>query len=113
MTALDAAILRSVEQCPTDELRRRALGSVLLVGHGLSFPGSASYLKQRLALQIPGTSLGLDGASVDVITDAKDSGSGLATYSKKIFCSYFVKKFIDLPGGYTYCFFNNFLLSDP
>ena len=32
--ALDAAILRSVDQCPTDELKKKVLSSVLLVGQG-------------------------------------------------------------------------------
>ena len=32
---LDAAILRSIDQCPTEELKKKALASILLVGQGI------------------------------------------------------------------------------
>jgi len=85
---LDLAILRSVEQCPSEDLKRRTLGSVLVVGQGFKFPGAAAYLKQRLALQMPaicgiGISLADTPGSahgVEVIVDAKDLGSELTTW---------------------------------
>ena len=66
---LDLAILRSVEQCPSEELKKRVIGSVLVVGQGFKFAGAAAYLKQRLALggfQLPHRLIGI-GQSVRII----------------------------------------------
>ena len=43
------AILRSVEMCGTEDLQRKMLSSVLVVGGGFRFPGATAYLQSRLS----------------------------------------------------------------
>merc|ERR1719414_2058514 len=52
LMSLDALILRSVDQCPSDELKRKMFSTILLVGGGVRFRGIDRYLTGRLALQI-------------------------------------------------------------
>jgi actin-related protein len=50
---LDAAILKSIELCPNDELKRKMFSCILLVGGGGRFRGMERYLMGKLALQVP------------------------------------------------------------
>ena len=43
------AILRSVEMCGSEDVQRKMLSSVLVVGGGYRFSGAASYLQSRLS----------------------------------------------------------------
>jgi actin-related protein len=49
---LDVAIRKSIESCPTDDLKKKMFGCLLLVGGGIRFKGITKYLHQRLALQV-------------------------------------------------------------
>jgi actin-related protein 8 len=49
---LDVAIRKSIEACPTDELKKKMFGCILLVGGGIRFKGVTKYLHQRLSLQV-------------------------------------------------------------
>ena len=49
---LDAAILKSIELCPAEELKRKMFGCILLVGGGTRIRGLDKYLRGRLALQV-------------------------------------------------------------
>ena len=74
---LDLAILKSVESCPSEELRKKVLNAVLIVGKGLKFAGASDYLKQRLTLQVP---LAYKSDNLDVITNAKELPSEITTW---------------------------------
>ena len=50
--ALDAAILRSIDSCSTDETKRKMYGSILVVGGGIKFRGAAKYIRHKLTLQV-------------------------------------------------------------
>jgi len=80
LLALDSAILKSVESCPNDDLKKRVLSSILIVGAGLKFQGAGGYLKQRLALQLPSTLYRGPADNLEVVTDAKDLGSESTTW---------------------------------
>ena len=49
---LDAAIVRSIESCPNDDLKRKMYNCVLLVGGSSRFRGMPKYLHGKLALQV-------------------------------------------------------------
>ena len=52
LLSLDAAILKSIESCVNEELKRKMYGCILLVGGGLKFKGVDRYLQSKLALQV-------------------------------------------------------------
>ncbi|XP_043236249.1 actin-related protein 8-like [Amphibalanus amphitrite] len=53
LLSLDQAILHSVDQCGSDELKRKFYSCVIVVGGGAKFTGFATWLRSRLSLQIP------------------------------------------------------------
>ena len=46
-------ILRSIEACPSEEMKKKMYSSILLVGGGLRFRMADKFVMQKLALQIP------------------------------------------------------------
>ena len=77
LMSLDALILRSVDQCPSDELKRKMLSSILLVGGGVRFRGIERYLTGRLALQVPAI---YRSDSMEVLVDPKDISSATTAW---------------------------------
>ncbi|XP_037078892.1 actin-related protein 8-like [Pollicipes pollicipes] len=53
LLSLDQAILQSVDQCGSDELKRKFYSCVVVVGGGAKFAGFANWLRNRLSLQVP------------------------------------------------------------
>ena len=52
LLTLDTAILRSIDSCPNEDVRRKMYSSILLVGGGIKFRGVAKYIKHKLTLQV-------------------------------------------------------------
>lgn len=67
---IDVAILQSVDRCESEDVKRKMLSQLLLVGGGLSyFPGVATWLRNRLAVQMPKA---LQGEPIEIVTRAKE-----------------------------------------
>ncbi|GBP87875.1 Actin-related protein 8 [Eumeta japonica] len=66
---LDAAILQSIDRCPNEELKRKMYSSILIVGGGVKIQGLASWLQNRLALQIP---YAYKTEQLEIVTSPKD-----------------------------------------
>ena len=49
---LDQAILKSIESCPSDEMKKKMYSSILLVGGGIRFNMVQKYITQKLHLQV-------------------------------------------------------------
>lgn len=77
LMSLDALILRSVDQCPSDELKRKMLSTILLVGGGVRFRGIDRYLTGRLALQVPAI---YRSDSMEILVDPKDASSATTAW---------------------------------
>ena len=52
LMAIDQAILKSIESCPTDEMKKKMYSSILIVGGGMKFRNAEKFLMQKLALQV-------------------------------------------------------------
>ncbi len=52
---LDQAILRSIEACPTEDLKKKMYTTILIVGGGLKFNMADKFLLKKLALQVKST----------------------------------------------------------
>ena len=52
LMSLDQAILKSIEACPTDEMKKKMYSSILIVGGGFKFRNADKFLMQKLALQV-------------------------------------------------------------
>ncbi|XP_065363772.1 actin-related protein 8 [Calliphora vicina] len=52
---LDLAIVRSIERCTTDDMKRKMYGCILLVGGGSKIPGFSKWLEQKITLQLSAT----------------------------------------------------------
>lgn len=50
---LDQAVLQSIDRCPSDEIKRKMYGCILIVGGGMKFAGISTWLHNRLSLQTP------------------------------------------------------------
>ncbi|KDR14149.1 actin-related protein 8 isoform X4 [Zootermopsis nevadensis] len=50
---LDQAVLQSIDRCPTEDLKRKMYGCILVVGGGMKFIGIGTWLQNRISLQIP------------------------------------------------------------
>ena len=50
--SLDAAIVKSIELCPNDEIKKKMFSCILLVGGGASLRCFDRYLASKLALQV-------------------------------------------------------------
>lgn len=66
---LDAAILQSIDRCPTEELKRKMYSSILIVGGGIKVQGLAVWLQNKLALQIP---YAYKTEQLEIVTSPKD-----------------------------------------
>lgn len=54
VVGVSSAILQSVDRCESEEVKRKMLSQILLVGGGLAyFPGVTTWLRNRLAVQMP------------------------------------------------------------
>ncbi|XP_058060325.1 actin-related protein 8 [Anopheles bellator] len=53
LVGLDQAIVQSIERCPSDELKRKMYGCVLLVGGGMKFAGIGRWLQNKLSQKMP------------------------------------------------------------
>jgi len=78
LLSLEQAILRSVEMCGTEDLKRKMLASILVVGGGFRFPGAASYLQSRLLQLVSGGKT--SEMTLEVITDPRDCESDAVTW---------------------------------
>lgn len=65
---LDQAVVKSIERCGSDELKRKMYATVLVVGGGMRIAGLGKWLQTRLALLTPyqfrGSGVGSVGADV-------------------------------------------------
>ena len=52
LMAIDQAILKSIESCPSDEMKKKMYSSILIVGGGMKFRNAEKFLMQKLALQV-------------------------------------------------------------
>ena len=50
--SLDQAILKSIEACPTEEMKKKMYSTILIVGSGFKFRQAEKFLMQKLALQV-------------------------------------------------------------
>ncbi|XP_040581073.1 actin-related protein 8 [Lepeophtheirus salmonis] len=75
--SLDQAILKSIEACPSDDLKKKMYSCILLVGGGLKFDGITQFLKNKLILQI---SSSFRSEPMDIIIDAKDTNAEFTTW---------------------------------
>ncbi|CAB4059138.1 ACTR8 [Lepeophtheirus salmonis] len=73
----DQAILKSIEACPSDDLKKKMYSCILLVGGGLKFDGITQFLKNKLILQI---SSSFRSEPMDIIIDAKDTNAEFTTW---------------------------------
>ncbi|XP_049542580.1 actin-related protein 8, partial [Anopheles darlingi] len=53
LVGLEQAIVQCVERCPSEELKRKMYGCILLVGGGMKFPGLSKWLQKKLSDKIP------------------------------------------------------------
>lgn len=52
LMALDQAVLKSIEACPTEEMKKKMFSTILIVGGGFKFRMADKFLAQKLALQV-------------------------------------------------------------
>ncbi|KAM7346712.1 actin-related protein 8 [Cochliomyia hominivorax] len=52
---LDMAIVRSIERCTTEDMKRKMYGCILLVGGASKMPGFSKWLEQKITLQLSAT----------------------------------------------------------
>ena len=50
--SLDQAILKSIEACPTEDMKKKMYSTILIVGSGFKFRHADRFLMQKLALQV-------------------------------------------------------------
>ncbi|XP_068084307.1 actin-related protein 8 isoform X2 [Anabrus simplex] len=66
---LDQAVLQSIDRCPTEDLKRKMYGCILVVGGGMKFTGIGTWLQNRISLQIPYM---FRAEQLDIITTPKE-----------------------------------------
>lgn len=71
---LDQAILQSIDRCPTEDLKRKMYGCILVVGGGMKFSGIGTWLQNRISLQIPYL---YRAEQLDIITNPRDMDSAM------------------------------------
>lgn len=84
---LDQAVLKCIERCGSDELKRKMYGAVLVVGGGMRFAGAARWLQGSLALQTPnqfrgggvGGAAEVSGQQQEVVTMGAKDGEAPGT----------------------------------
>lgn len=75
--SVDQAVLQSIEQCPSEDVKRKMYNCILVVGGGMMFQGIHTWLHSRLSLQIP---IIYRGEQMDIITRAKDMDPRITTW---------------------------------
>jgi len=73
---IDQAILRSIDTCISDDMKRKMFASILIVGGGFRFSGGAQYLQARLAQMLGPNNPTL----VEVTIDPKDGDSDMTVW---------------------------------
>ncbi|XP_054727971.1 actin-related protein 8 [Anastrepha obliqua] len=71
---LDHAIVRSIERCSTEEIKRKMYSCILLVGGSTKFAGFSKWLEQRVLLQLAGTSTSSSAFEVNAFSKEMDAG---------------------------------------
>uniref|UniRef100_A0A034W7G6 Actin-related protein 8 n=1 Tax=Bactrocera dorsalis TaxID=27457 RepID=A0A034W7G6_BACDO len=71
---IDQAIVRSIERCSTEEIKRKMYSCILLVGGSTKFPGFSKWLEQRVMLQLAATSTSYSAFEVNAFTKEMDAG---------------------------------------
>ncbi|CAG2103035.1 unnamed protein product [Medioppia subpectinata] len=77
LLGLDQAIVQCIDQCESDEVKRRMFGSILLCGGGLAFNGIDKYLRSRVSQQIPNQ---FRGQTVEIHVKPKDIDSQIVSW---------------------------------
>jgi len=62
-------VLQSIDRCPTEDLKRKMYGCILVVGGGMKFTGIGTWLQNRISLQIPYM---YRAEQLDIITTPKE-----------------------------------------
>ncbi|XP_064632876.1 actin-related protein 8-like [Lineus longissimus] len=71
LLALDQAVLKSIDRCESDDMKKRMYSCIVVVGGGMMFEGAQSWLQYRIWTQMPGH-FRLQLETMDVITRPKD-----------------------------------------
>ncbi|XP_036345387.1 actin-related protein 8-like [Rhagoletis pomonella] len=71
---LDHAIVRSIERCSTEEIKRKMYSCILLVGGSTKFAGFAKWLEQRVMLQLAAISTASSSFEVNAFSKEMDAG---------------------------------------
>ncbi|XP_030753391.1 actin-related protein 8 [Sitophilus oryzae] len=74
---LDQAVLQSIDRCPSEDLKRKMYGCVLIVGGGMKFTGIGTWLQNRISLQIPYL---YRAEQLDIITNPRDMDSSMVAW---------------------------------
>ncbi|KAK4885379.1 hypothetical protein RN001_001650 [Aquatica leii] len=74
---LDQAVLQSIDRCPTEDLKRKMYGCILVVGGGMKFSGIGTWLQNRISLQIPYL---YRAEQLDIITNPRDMDPAMAAW---------------------------------
>ncbi|XP_060528431.1 actin-related protein 8 [Cylas formicarius] len=74
---LDQAVLQSIDRCPNEDLKRKMYGCILVVGGGMKFSGIATWLQNRISLQIPYL---YRAEQLDIITNPRDMDSAMVAW---------------------------------
>ncbi|CAH1122302.1 unnamed protein product [Ceutorhynchus assimilis] len=74
---LDQAVLQSIDRCPSEDLKRKIYGCVLVVGGGMNFSGIGTWLQNRISLQIPYL---YRAEELDIITNPREMDSSVVTW---------------------------------
>ncbi|CAH2004535.1 unnamed protein product [Acanthoscelides obtectus] len=74
---LDQAVLQSIDRCPSEDLKRKMYGCILVVGGGMKFSGIATWLQNRISLQIPYL---YRAEQLDIITNPRDMDSAMVAW---------------------------------
>ncbi|KAG5865088.1 hypothetical protein JTB14_028192 [Gonioctena quinquepunctata] len=74
---LDQAVLQSIDRCPNEEIKRKMYGCILVVGGGMKFSGIATWLQNRISLQIPYL---YRAEQLDIITNPRDMDSAMVAW---------------------------------
>ncbi|EDV27788.1 uncharacterized protein TRIADDRAFT_53825 [Trichoplax adhaerens] len=79
IVSIDQAIVYSIDSCPTDELKKKALSSILLVGKGFMFDNAAFFLQARIRSKLP-TGLKKYAEQIDVTGKVRDMDPGVVAW---------------------------------
>lgn len=74
---LDQAVLQSIDRCPNEDLKRKMYGCILIVGGGMKFQGIATWLQNRISLQIPYV---YRAEQLDIIINPRDMDSAMVAW---------------------------------